>query len=384
MRYIDLFAGAGGLSEGFVREGFTPVAHVEMNKDACSTIRTRVAYHYLLREGNLDIYKAYIKGEIDRATFYSHIPQELFDSVINTEISDETIESVFAKIDALVGEEGIDLVVGGPPCQAYSVVGRARKAKEGGMSEDGRNYLFKHYARFLERYSPKFFVFENVPGLVSAGEGKYLEEMCAEFKRLGYGVNIFLEEKQNRKKVQIFDTSKFGVLQKRERVIVLGCKGGDNIHLFPQEIELPNGANVQKDLFDDLPELNHGESIGVCEYTKEATTYQMQSSLRDNDFDFTTQHITRPHNDTDLEIYKIAIKLWLNERKRLNYADLPEDWKTHQNQKAFLNRFQVVNPYEFSHTMVAHIYFLISFLLLSLWKLLKQSSLMLSPIYQIR
>lgn len=87
------------------------------------------------------------------------------------------------------------------------------------MEGDDRNYLFERYADFLEKYEPTCFVFENVPGLVSAGEGKYLQEMYATFRELGYEVNINLEGSHNRKKVQIFDTSKSGVLQKRERAL---------------------------------------------------------------------------------------------------------------------------------------------------------------------
>ena len=58
LTYIDLFAGAGGLSEGFIREGFQPVAHVEMNREACDTLKTRLAYHYLLRNNNTQIYNS--------------------------------------------------------------------------------------------------------------------------------------------------------------------------------------------------------------------------------------------------------------------------------------------------------------------------------------
>jgi DNA (cytosine-5)-methyltransferase 1 len=66
LNYIDLFAGAGGLSEGFIRQGFNPVAHVEMNKLACDTLTTRVAFHYLKAEGKEHFYHQYLKGEISR------------------------------------------------------------------------------------------------------------------------------------------------------------------------------------------------------------------------------------------------------------------------------------------------------------------------------
>ena len=81
--YIDLFAGTSALSEGFLRHGFVPVAHVEMNEDACFTIKTRLAYHYLNGKGNITSYTQYLKGEIDRDSLYKLVPDSLISSVIN-------------------------------------------------------------------------------------------------------------------------------------------------------------------------------------------------------------------------------------------------------------------------------------------------------------
>jgi len=92
MNFIDLFAGAGGLSEGFIRAGFSPVAHVEMDSAACYTLRTRMAYHYLSKQGRLDIYHSYLKGEISRSDLYSRIPESIFNSIINRTISERLFE----------------------------------------------------------------------------------------------------------------------------------------------------------------------------------------------------------------------------------------------------------------------------------------------------
>ena len=86
LNYIDLFAGAGGLSEGFTREGFNPVAHVEMNPDACRTIETRIAYQYLKANGNEDQYHKYLKGEISREKFLSYVRCEIKESLINVSL----------------------------------------------------------------------------------------------------------------------------------------------------------------------------------------------------------------------------------------------------------------------------------------------------------
>ena len=85
--FIDLFAGAGGLSEGFIRAGYNPIAHVEMNKDACDTLKTRTAYHYLKEKGRIDEYYKYLKGIISRDELWAMVPSHLINSVINKEIS---------------------------------------------------------------------------------------------------------------------------------------------------------------------------------------------------------------------------------------------------------------------------------------------------------
>ena len=77
MNFIDLFAGAGGLSEGFIRAGFNPVAHVEIDKAACNTLLTRTAYHYLKGQNNIEPYLNYIQNKISRKELYSLIPEKL-------------------------------------------------------------------------------------------------------------------------------------------------------------------------------------------------------------------------------------------------------------------------------------------------------------------
>ena len=100
--YIDLFAGTSALSEGFLRCGFVPVAHVEMNTDACYTIKTRLAYHYLRKNNNYCNYIKYLKHEITRDELYGLLPKDLISSVINKEISNGSIESIFNTIDAVL------------------------------------------------------------------------------------------------------------------------------------------------------------------------------------------------------------------------------------------------------------------------------------------
>ena len=107
---IDLFAGAGGLSEGFIQAGFSSIAHIEMDKDACDTLRTRCCYHYLRSHNQLDIYYEYLKGNISRDILYSRVPKEIINSVINVEISDNTIVDTFKRIKELAGKRKVDMM----------------------------------------------------------------------------------------------------------------------------------------------------------------------------------------------------------------------------------------------------------------------------------
>lgn len=347
--FIDLFAGAGGLSEGFIRAGFTPIAHIEMNQDACNTLKTRAAFHYLKVEGKLSVYEDYLKNKVEKTDgtdLWSKVPKNITEKVICAAIGEKNIGDIFFNVDKLKGSRCVDIIIGGPPCQAYSVAGRARMGKD--VENDPRNELYKYYVRFLERYNPRMFVFENVLGILTAKKGEPFADLKRLVEELGYKMDC---------KVQI--ASEHGVLQDRHRVIIVGWKDnqfkGYSYPILEKE-SMPYA--VMKDLFSDLPLRKAGEGnlCGIVSYTKPLSEmqYLKESGIR-GVLDFTTQHVARPTNANDRQIYKIAVDLWLKNKQRLNYAKLPIQLQTHNNKKAFLNRFNVVNPFGCSHTVVAHI-----------------------------
>ncbi len=354
LNFIDLFAGAGGLSEGFIQSGYTPLAHIEMDKYACDSLRTRAAYHWLKSNNQLHKYKRYLfekKPKEDGKKLWKQVPQEVIDTVIHSEIGVKTIENIFERVHNLIGEKPIDIIVGGPPCQAYSVAGRARMGKE--VETDPRNELYKYYVKFLVEFEPKMFVFENVLGIRTAKNGEPLRDLRQLVSDAGYEMEL---------RVQV--ASDHGVLQKRQRVIIIGWKREDNNqnptnYHYPELFKQENNYQVLKDLFIDLPERKHGEGelCAPVSYTKPLSEMQYleNHNIRNSDFDFTTQHIARPHNPNDREIYKTAVEMWLNDKKRLDYSKLDERLQKHKNTKTFLNRFQVVDPYGCCHTVVAHI-----------------------------
>jgi DNA (cytosine-5)-methyltransferase 1 len=332
--YISVFAGAGGMSEGFTRQGFLPVAHVEDNEAACFTLKTRVAFHYLAGKGQKGIYNSYIKGDISRDQLYSRIPQRLLSSVINARIGNEN-HKIFHKIDSFLNGKSVDLIIGGPPCQAYSIVGRALLQHK---NHDERTTLYIQYGRFLKKYRPKIFVFENVPGLLTAAKGMYFRNLRKYYKRLGYRVEA-----------KLLNAYDYGVVQNRKRIIIIGCKKGINF-CYP-EIKPDKHKYCRDDIFYDLPKIKAGETEGVNNYTEKINKYLKYSSIR-NGVRFVSQHISRPHNKNDLRIYKLAIKKHKN-GIMLKNNQIPDEMRTQRNLTDFLDRFKVVGPEP--HTMIAHI-----------------------------
>ena len=249
MNCLDLFAGAGGLTEGFVRAGFNMLAHIEKEKPASLTLKTRIAYHYLKKINQLEIYYKYLQQKISREELYSFIPKDLLNSVINEEINDQTIENIFSEIDKIIKNKKIDIIIGGPPCQAYSLVGRAVVGNK--IKKDHRNYLYKQYLKFLKKYSPNYFVFENVRGMLSARDeegNSIFKNILAEMNELEYNVEY-----------KLLDAKDFGVPQSRKRVIILGWKKNIKF-LFPNFNKIENNITLNE-LFRDLPKLNAGEKL---------------------------------------------------------------------------------------------------------------------------
>ncbi len=184
--FIDLFAGCGGLSEGFYRKRFEALAHVEIDKYACETLRRRMLYY-----GYADADKKVIEHDI-------------------------TADDIIDRINEAIGKKQVDIIIGGPPCQAYSTAGRVRDSK--GMEKDPRNFLFESYVKILEYYQPKFFVFENVTGLFTAkvnGESIFKKVLNA----LGKMYEVLDDPG-----ILLHNSADYGVPQIRKRVIIMGVR----------------------------------------------------------------------------------------------------------------------------------------------------------------
>ncbi len=340
-RVLDLFAGAGGLSEGFIRAGCEMIGHIEMDKNAHSTILTRSIYHSLVKNKKTADYVNYILGKITRDELVKKY--DLYKekkSAICAEIGKGNYQELISKIRSLLNEKPLDIIVGGPPCQAYSYIGRARDEKN--MSEDKRNYLYRYYIEFLKAFKPKIFVFENVPGLEDAGHGKYLKDMRKLMKSAGYDTDY-----------RILNAVDYGVPQNRKRIFLIGWNNKSELTSYP-EFRQVKRRYVVKDFFTDLPKIRAGEGKSIIRSLKK-NKFLFKLGITNNKFGYIIDHISRPNNKRDLEIYRIAVK---DKKRGINtkYNNLPEKLKTHKNEKGFLDRFKVVDgDASGSHTIVAHI-----------------------------
>ena len=344
LNYLDLFAGAGGFSEGFMRAEFNPIAHVEMDQAACFTLRTRMAYHWLKEQDDLEPYADYLQGTINREEFYDSLPDRITESVVDAEIEEETLQDIFQRIDQLLGDEELDLIVGGPPCQTYSRIGRACCPNR--MKGDSRNNLYLFYAEFLKKYEPEYFVFENVPGLLSATDEEgnfYINLMQDLFREYGYETEY-----------KTLNAKDYGVPQNRRRLILVGKKG-TSTGFYPKPDKCKSDILVNE-ILHDLPHIKSGGGcIRSCSMKSAYHSWLRDTGIRNETLPVTL-HQARANNEQDREIYKMAVEL-LNEKEScLRYNELPDRLQTHRNKNSFLDRFKVVaGDLPYSHTIVAHI-----------------------------
>ncbi|MDO0952919.1 DNA cytosine methyltransferase [Mammaliicoccus sciuri] len=253
MNVIDLFSGVGGFSEGFKKEGYDIVLANEID--------AMIAESY---KGN---HKSTLMINADIKEFAVNT-----DKLINEEIKKIDSKSRQEEIKNKLSK--IDVIIGGPPCQGFSMAGsRIRKHKE--FIEDPRNFLFKYYFKVLQKFEPEYFVFENVQGLLNMNKGKILEEILSifsddnSFENGGYNLDWML-----------VDSSNFGVPQKRKRLIIVGSKSKKinlkkELQLIIDKFEIPSNVSV-RDAISDLSYLESGEGQFQSMYLNKAESeYQI-------------------------------------------------------------------------------------------------------------
>ena len=330
LTFVDLFAGCGGLSEGFLKLGFKGLCHVDFDKNACLTLANRLK--------DYSIPSAEIKKTVLTRDLTKH----------------EAVKDILE----CVGEAEVDLLVGGPPCQAFSTVGRAQDKNS--MKNDPRNYLYKHYIEILEKLNPKIFVFENVTGLLSSkpdGE-RIFPLIVKEFKKKGYDVHDDRED-------IVLNSVHYGVPQIRKRVILIGIRHDVNItskevySLIEKTHYAPTDKDKQglkkfrtiKDAINDLPSYLPGEGEEEISFSSDMNNAYVKL-MRAKNTSKLYNHTTRNHNDLDRERYKILSQ---NKWQLKDLNEVRPDL-VHYNPKHFVNRYTVQEFDKPGRTVVAHLY----------------------------
>lgn len=221
--YIDLFAGAGGLSLGFDKAGFKNIFSVEYDKVYAKTYMQNFPDHKMIIED--------IKNIDDK------------------------------RIRELVGNTKVDIIIGGPPCQGFSIAGNIGR----NFIDDDRNRLFKEFARFLKVIQPRMFIMENVAALERHNNGNTIREIAAEFKKCGYNT-----------KCQVLMASEYSVPQERRRIFIVGTQK-ENVFQFPEK---SNKIVTIKDAIDDLPKLASGESSDIPNHVAMKHSMQMLEKMQ--------------------------------------------------------------------------------------------------------
>jgi DNA-cytosine methyltransferase len=272
---LDLFAAPGGFSQGFREAGYRILAAVDIDKLGCETLR-------------------------------HNFPE--------TNVIQRDIEDILPRLRGRV-----DVIIGGPPCQGFSLIGRAkinhlhRINKRERFIDDNRNRLYKCFVRTVKKFQPRFFVMENVAGIVSYDEGRVKKEILEDFKRIGYGGN----SDTGKCDVEILNAADYGVPQTRKRAIFIGNRIGVK-NPFPQRTrydqskitqttleENLNGLKPYRtvaDAISDLPALGAPGGQDEMEYPPIAILTQYQKWAR-KESTKVYNHVSRYHSDRDLSFF---------------------------------------------------------------------------------
>ena len=326
--FVDLFAGCGGLSEGFLQLDFEGLCHVDIDEKACETLSNRLKY-------------------------YGEESSQIKKKVLNYDLTNH--DNIDKIIELLNGKE-VDVLLGGPPCQAFSTVGRAQDPNS--MKNDKRNYLYKHYIECLTRIKPKIFIFENVTGLLTSKPNGYriFPEIIKEFEKNGYDV-------YNNEKEIVLNSVNYGVPQLRKRVILIGIKKElkikskdiynliEKTHYGPceEDTKLLKFVTVEEAI-SDLPKLFPGEGKEEVPFKSNSNNDYIKIMRKENT-DKLYNHVARKHNEKDRERYKLLSKNnWLL-KDLVNFRpDLVNYDPNH-----FINKYKVQQFDRPSLTIVAHL-----------------------------
>ncbi|MFH1667133.1 MAG: DNA cytosine methyltransferase [Elusimicrobiota bacterium] len=337
IRTLDLFAGCGGLTEGFEMAGdFETTACVEWDKTSRDTLANRLKKRWGYEDAEKRVFRFDIQRTMELLHGWKEDPVYGMNPGLSTLINNQKSQ--------------IDLIVGGPPCQAYSIAGRIRD--EHGMNNDYRNYLFETYVKLVSYFSPKAFIFENVPGMLSAKPGgvSIIDRVRQSFKNAGYSITDDIN------KYALVDASDYGVPQNRKRLILFGIRDGvfsDDSQIILNSFYtkvLPqfktNRKKTVSEAIFDLPKFR------VNPDKKEVKKYSHIPKSTD-----ILNHQPRHHSERDISIFQELALDATREIKKYGTIESIKKLYTQQTGKiSNIHKYYVLESDKPSNTIVSHLY----------------------------
>lgn len=264
LNFIDLFCGCGGFTLGMERAGFKCLAAIDFNAEAVATLQANLSHIKHVLHRDLTVFT----------------PEELSE---------------------LIGVKNVDVIVGGPPCQGFSTARQVDGANHGKrLTDDPRRHLYQELLKYVDFFTPKVFVMENVLGIKTAAGGEYFSRVQAEARALGYRVHG-----------QVEDAWELGVPQKRKRQLIIGTRMDIPGYFLPTLKPSPR-AFPRTQLgaaLSDLPAIQAGSGVDECDYDfalraesmlHKVTRNYLTKVLEVEQAAKLTNHVARPHSDRDL------------------------------------------------------------------------------------
>lgn len=338
--FIDLFAGCGGLSEGFLQTGrFKALAHVEWEKPMVDTLRNRLVTKWNQTENVAK--KRVILFDIQRTCElidgnWSQDSVKKYGCYNSKDIQTKGLKKI-------IGKRHVDLIIGGPPCQAYSIHGRATDKES--MNNDYRNYLFESFCKVVDAFRPELFIFENVGGLLSAKPGgiPVRSRIYEAFSEIGYTI-LRPEDLPN----ALYDAAMFNVPQHRPRVIILGIRNDSHLNLgeLYKSIEREKSSRTLtvRDAIGGLPPL-----YPLPHPIKDGRHIRSYSLNTDANI---TQHEARNHAPREMAIFKEWVEKDMN---HISHQEMIDYYMAKTGHNTLYQKYKNLEWDKPSHTVVAHL-----------------------------
>lgn len=332
LNVIDLFAGCGGLTDGFLQtRKYNTLAVVDWELATVKTIRNRLSSKWGYDLSN------------DLVVFFDI---QRTSELLNGFNCDRY--GAHEGLIKLVGDNKVDIIIGGPPCQAYSVA--KRNAELDNFHDDYRNFLFESYVKMVSHFQPESFVFENVEGILSSKPGgiPITKRIFDAFSEIGYEIT------ENIRQDALFDISEYGVPQKRKRVIIYGVKKSITSHREISDFYELMKSKKQDSLlkvgscFENIPKIYPITS--TFKVRKSHTAILNGCKLPFN-------HEPRFHNKRDVEIFRIlASDIEFGVNKYTSTEALIELYEQKTGKKSKFHKYHVIRRDKPSNTIPAHLY----------------------------